>query len=96
MTKQSKSATSEDNQKVEVISKEKESAKTENIENPEEKEFNLTEEQWAKVFQHPRFTQLNEKAKEAEKLEKERAKELQEKLKEEGKYKELLEASEKR
>lgn len=98
MEKQSKNATSEENQKVESKSKDT-SAKKENIESPEEKEFNLTDEQWEKVFQHPRFAKLNEEAKEAKaelaKLQKQKDKELQEKLKEDGKLEELLEEKEK-
>jgi hypothetical protein len=98
MAKSTENATSEGNQKVESDSKDT-SAKKENIESPEEKEFTLSDEQWEKVFQHPRFAKLNERAKEAEtelkKLEKQKEKELQEKLKEEGKYQELLEEKEK-
>jgi len=98
MAKSTDNATSEGNQKVESDTKDT-SAEKQNTESPEEKDFNLTDEQWEQVFKHPRFSKLNERAKEAEqalsKLEKEKEKELQEKLKEEGKYKELLEEKEK-
>jgi hypothetical protein len=77
------------------------SAKTndKNIDSQKGDELNLTEEQWEKVFQHPRFSQLSSKAKEAEKelekIRKAKEKEDQDKLKEEGKFQELLEAKEK-
>ena len=66
----------------------------------EEKEtesgLSLTDEQWAEVFKHPRFSNLNERAKKAEaelaKLKKQFEKEQEEKLKEENKYQELYEA----
>jgi len=93
-----KNATSGENQKVESESKDT-SAKKENIVSPEKEEVNLTDEQWEQVFRHPRFAKLNEEAKEARaelaKMKKKTDQELQEKLKEEGKYKELLEAKEK-
>jgi hypothetical protein len=93
MAKQSKNATSGETQEVESKTKDI-SAKNENIESPKEEGFNLTEEQWSEVFKHPRFTELNEKAKQAEKelarIEKEKDQELQKKLKEEGKLEELL------
>jgi hypothetical protein len=98
MAKQSKNATSGENQEVESKSKDT-SAEKENTESPKEEGFNLTEEQWSEVFKHPRFTELNEKAKQAErelaKIEKEKDQELQKKLKEEGKLEELLEEKEK-
>jgi predicted RNase H-like nuclease (RuvC/YqgF family) len=98
MAKQSKNATSGETQEVESKTKDI-SAKNENIESPKEEGFNLTEEQWSEVFKHPRFTELNEKAKQAEKelarIEKEKDQELQKKLKEEGKLEELLEEKEK-
>jgi predicted RNase H-like nuclease (RuvC/YqgF family) len=98
MAKQSKNATSGETQEVESKTKDI-SAKKENIESPKEEGFNLTEEQWSEVFKHPRFTELNEKAKQAEKelarIEKEKDQELQKKLKEEGKLEELLEEKEK-
>jgi len=59
----------------------------------------LTDEQWEKVFQHPRFKELNERAKTAEtqlaEIKANEEKEHQKKLKEEGKLQELLEAKEK-
>lgn len=62
-------------------------------------ELTLTDEQWEKVYQSPRFKQLNETAKKAkeklEAIEVEKEKEAQKKLKEEGKYQELLEAKDK-
>jgi hypothetical protein len=62
-------------------------------------ELKLSDEQWSKVFEHPRFKELNERATTAEKQLKEKldaeAKSQQKKLKEEGKYQELLEEKEK-
>ena len=98
MVKQSNNATSEEIQKVESESKDT-SAKKENIESPESKEFNLSEEQWELAYKSPRFKQLNDRAKEAEakvaEVEKANQKELQRKLKEEGKLEELLGEKEK-
>jgi len=93
MTKQSKNATTEENQKVEATQKVK-SEEIKKTDKPAE-ELKLTDEQWTEVFKHPRFTQLNEKAKEADKLKEATDLELQKKLKEEGKFKELLEEREK-
>ncbi len=65
----------------------------------ESQELELTEAQWEQVFQHSRFKELNEKAKNAEaeleKVKKAEEKAKQDKLKEEGKLQELLEAKEK-
>jgi hypothetical protein len=91
----SNSADSKENQKVETKSTEDKSAKTENIEAKEE-ELNLSDEQWEQVFKHSRFKQINEEKNEyktkLEQIEAEAEKSRQKKLKEEGKYQELLEA----
>ncbi len=91
-------ATSEESQKVESESKDT-SAKKENIVSSESKDFNLSEEQWKQVFEHPRFTKLNEEAREAKaelaKIKKQADQDQQKKLKEEGQFKELLEVKEK-
>ena len=98
---QSKNANPDENQKDEQNLNKEQSAKTDdkNIDSQNEGEFNLTEEQWAKVFQHPRFSELRDKAKtaekELEKIQKAKERENQDKLKEEGKYQELLEEKEK-
>lgn len=49
----------------------------------------LTEEQWQAAFNHPRFKELNEKAKKADELEKKAKDDEQKKLQEQGKYQEL-------
>jgi hypothetical protein len=62
-------------------------------------EVELTEAQWEQVFQHSRFKELNDKAKKAEaeltKVKEAEEKAKQDKLKEEGKLQELLEAKDK-
>lgn len=98
---QSKNADSDKNQEDKQSLDKEQSAKTDdkNIDSQKGEELNLTEEQWAKVFQHPRFSELSKRAKSAEreleKIQKAKEKENQDKLKEEGKYQELLEAKEK-
>jgi len=98
MAKQSKNATSGETQETESKSKDT-SAEKKTTESSKEEGFNLSEEQWSEVFKHPRFTELNEKAKKAEselaRIEKDKDQELQKKLKEEGKLEELLEEKEK-
>lgn len=98
---QSKNADLDKKQVEDQNLKEGQSAKTDdkNIDTSKGDDLNLTEEQWAKVFQHPRFSQLSSRAKEAEKelerIKKAKEKENQDKLKEEGRYQELLEEKEK-
>lgn len=74
---------------------EKQSAETQKADNSTEEGFNLTDEQWEEVFKHPRFSQLNERAKkaeaEAQKAKKQLSKYEEDKLKEENKYQELYE-----
>ena len=99
MEKPTNSATSEDSQKTTKPQAEDKSAKTKNIVAKDEEGVKLSDEQWEQVFQHPTFKKLNEKAKtaqaELDEIKKEKEKEAQKKLKEEGKYQELLEAKEK-
>ena len=99
MEKPTNSATSEDSQKTTKPQAEDKSAKTKNIVAKDEEGVKLSDEQWEQVFQSPRFKKLNDSAKEAQakltEIEKEKEKEAQKKLKEEGKYQELLEAKEK-
>lgn len=87
-------ANSEQTQIIDKVATEEKSVKTKT---PEEvTEFNLSDEQWEKVFQSPRFKQLSDSAKKANKeledIQKEKDKEAQKKLKEDGKFQELLEA----
>lgn len=91
-------ATSVETQEVDKAQESK-TAESKKPDTSQEAEFNLSEEQWQKVFEHDRFKQLNQKAKEAEKalkekLEAEKA-EKQKKLKEEGKLQELLDETKK-
>lgn len=51
----------------------------------------LTEEQLAKAFEHPRFKELTQAAKELKALKEQKSKEEEAKLKEDQKYKELVE-----
>ena len=59
-------ATSDATQKVDTKAKETEPIKPEPTDVDTEG-INLTDEQWEKVFQSPRFTKLNQTAKEAKK-----------------------------
>lgn len=68
-------------------------------ESTENKGFNLAElpkEAWAEIYKSDRFKQLNEKAKQAETLIREKATAEETALKEQGKWKELAEAAETR
>jgi len=98
MNKPNDNATLEGNQEVESKAKDT-SAEKQNTESQVVEDFTLSDEQWEQVFKHPRFAKLNEEAKEAKaelaEIRKQADKELQGKLKEEGKFKELLEEKEK-
>jgi hypothetical protein len=71
---------------------------TENSNNESNKDVTLSEEQWAAVFKHPRFKDLNERAtkaeKEIEKFNSAKAEAEENKLKEEKKWQELAEKKE--
>jgi hypothetical protein len=95
-------ASSEQNQNnEEVVKKGDESAETtnKNTDTTQDDSTKLSDEQWKQVFESPRFKELNKEAKEAKKQLAERQKkdeeDAQNKLKEEGKYQELLEAKDK-
>lgn len=62
--------------------------------NPDNKPLELTPEQLAAAFQHPRFKELNEKAKKADDLEAKAKADAEQKAKDDGKWQEIATAKE--
>lgn len=67
---------------------------SEDVKSQEVQVNNLNEEQWALAFNHPRFKELNQKAKELEKIKLELEKQEAERLKEKEDWKTLAEKRE--